>query len=57
MVKGRYKDCIVKVLKMVSSLNISYVLVYELNDIVVHEYPFNSYTFYLDYYVEVGHNC
>lgn len=46
-----------KVLKVVISLNMSYVLVYELNDIVVHEYPFNSYTFYLDYYVEVGHNC
>ena len=46
-----------KVLKVVISLNMSYVLVYELNDIVVHEYPSNSYTFYLDYYVEVGHNC
>ena len=38
-----------KVLKVVSSLNMSYVLVYELNDIVIYEYPFNSYTFYLDY--------
>ena len=37
-----------KVLSQVSKLNISYVLVYELDDLIVHEYTSNSYTFYLD---------
>lgn len=36
-----------KVLKMVSALNISYVLVYELDNIVKYEYLSNLYTFYL----------
>ena len=39
-----------KVLNKIGALNISYVIVYELDDIVVHEYTFNSYTFYLDLY-------
>ena len=37
-----------KVLKRIGALNISYVIVYELDDIVVHEYTSNLYTFYLD---------
>ena len=39
-----------KVLNKIGALNISYVIVYELDDIVVHEYTSNSYTFYLDLY-------
>ena len=39
-----------KVLKIIGSLNISYVIVYELDDIIVHEYISNLYTFYLDLY-------
>ena len=39
-----------KVLKMVSSLSINYVLVYELDDIIKCEYMSNSYTFYMEYY-------
>ena len=39
-----------KVLNRIGALNISYVIVYELDDIVVHEYTSNSYTFYLDLY-------
>ena len=39
-----------KVLNRMGALNISYVIVYELDDIVVHEYTSNSYTFYLDLY-------
>ena len=38
-----------KVLKRIGSLNISYVLVYELDDIVKYECTSNSYTFYFDY--------
>ena len=37
-----------KVSEELKALTINYVLVYELNDIVVYEYPFNSYIFYLD---------
>ena len=40
-----------KVINMVSNLNINFVLVYELDDIVKYEYPSNSYTFYLDEYM------
>ncbi len=39
-----------KVLSKIGALNISYVIVYELDDIIVHEYTSNSYTFYLDLY-------
>ena len=39
-----------KVLNRIGALNINYVIVYELDDIVVHEYTSNSYTFYLDLY-------
>ena len=39
-----------KVLNRIGALNISYVLVYELDDIIVHEYTSNSYTFYLNLY-------
>ena len=39
-----------KVLNRIGALNISYVIVYELDDIIVHEYTSNSYTFYLDLY-------
>ena len=39
-----------KVLNRIGALNISYVIVYELDDIIVHEYTSNSYTFYLEYY-------
>ena len=42
-----------KVLCKIAALNISYVLVYELDDIIVHKYVSNSYTFYFDLY----HNC
>lgn len=42
-----------KVLSKVSKLNISYVLVYALDDIRVHEYSSNSYTFYLGKFREV----
>lgn len=38
------------VLNRIGALNISYVIVYELDDIIVHEYTSNSYTFYLEYY-------
>ena len=37
-----------KVFNRIGALDISYVLVYELDDIVVHEYTSNLYTFYLD---------
>ena len=37
-----------KVLSQVSKLNISYVLVYALDDIRIHDYSSNSYAFYLD---------
>lgn len=36
-----------KVLNKISALNISYVLVYELDNIVKYEYLSNLYTFYL----------
>ena len=39
-----------KVLNKIGALNISYVIVYELDDIIVHEYTSNSYTFYLGLY-------
>ena len=39
-----------KVLNRIGALNISYVIVYELDDIIVHEYTSNSYTFYLGLY-------
>ena len=39
-----------KVLEKVRALNINYILVYELDDIIVHEYTSNSYIFYLDLY-------
>ena len=37
-----------KLLSQVSKLNISYVLVYALDDIRIHDYSSNSYAFYLD---------
>ena len=37
-----------KVLEKISALNINYILVYELDDIVKYEYTSNSYTFYLE---------
>ena len=40
-----------KVLNKVRALNINFILVYELDDIVKYEYPSNSYTFYLDEYM------
>ena len=40
-----------KVLNRVRNLNINFVLVYELDDIVKYEYPSNSYTFYLNEYM------
>ena len=42
-----------KVINMVSNLNINFVLVYELDDIVKYEYPSNSYTFYLNEYMSL----
>lgn len=42
-----------KVLSKVSKLNISYVLVYALDDIHVHEYSSNPYTFYLGNFKKV----
>lgn len=42
-----------KVLCKVSQLNISYVLVYALNDIRVYEYLPNTYTFYLEQFRNV----
>ncbi len=38
-----------KVLKRIRALSISYVLVYELEDIVVNKYVSNSYAFYFGY--------
>ena len=40
-----------KVLNKVRALNINFILVYELDDIVKYEYPSNSYTFYLNEYL------
>ena len=40
-----------KVLNRVRNLNINFVLVYELDDIVKCEYQSNSYTFYLQEYL------
>ena len=42
-----------KVLNKVRVLNINFILVYELDDIVKYEYPSNSYTFYLDEYMSL----
>ena len=42
-----------KVINMVRNLNINFVLVYELDDIVKYEYPSNSYTFYLNEYMSL----
>ena len=38
-----------KVLNRVRNLNINFILVYELDDIVKYECTSNSYTFYFDY--------
>ena len=49
--KVGFPSCVLnKVLNKIGSLNISYVLVYELDDLIVYEYTSNSYTFYLDEY-------
>ena len=40
-----------KVLNKIGTLNINYILVYELDDIVIHEYTSNSYPFYLHEYL------
>ena len=45
-----------KVLNRVRALNINFILVYELDDIVKYEYPFNSYTFYLQEYMNLFKN-
>ena len=45
-----------KVINMVSNLNINFILVYELDDIVKYEYPSNSYTFYLQEYMNLFKN-
>ena len=45
-----------KVLSKVSKLHISYVLVYGLDDIKVHEYLSNAYTFYLEQFRDVYDN-
>ena len=42
-----------KVINMVTNLNINFILVYELDDIVKYEYPSNSYTFYLYEYMSL----
>ena len=42
-----------KVLNRVRNLNINFILVYELDDIVKYEYSSNSYTFYLDEYMSL----
>ena len=42
-----------KVIDKVRNLNINFVLVYELDDIVKYEYPSNSYTFYLNEYMSL----
>ena len=45
-----------KVLNKVRALNINFILVYELDDIVKYEYPSNSYTFYLQEYMNLFKN-
>ena len=45
-----------KVLNRVRALNINFILVYELYDIVKYEYPSNSYTFYLQEYMNLFKN-
>ena len=45
-----------KVLNKVRVLNINFILVYELDDIVKYEYPSNSYTFYLQEYMNLFKN-
>ena len=45
-----------KVLNKVRALNINFILVYELDDIVKYEYPSNSYTFYLNEYMSLYKN-
>lgn len=45
-----------KVLNRVRNLNINFILVYELDDIVKYEYPSNSYTFYLQEYMNLFKN-
>ena len=45
-----------KVLNRVRALNINFILVYELDDIVKYEHPSNSYTFYLQEYMNLFKN-
>ena len=45
-----------KVLNRVRALNINFILVYELDDIVKYEYSSNSYTFYLNEYMNLFKN-
>ena len=42
-----------KVLNKIGTLNINYILVYELDDIIIHEYTSNSYPFYLHEYLSL----
>lgn len=42
-----------KVLGKISSLNINYILVYELDDLKCYEYSSNSYTFYFHKYMDL----
>ena len=49
-------DKVLNKLNKVRVLNINFILVYELDDIVKYEYPSNSYTFYLQEYMNLFKN-
>lgn len=42
-----------KVLEKIRALNINYILVYELDDMIIHEYSSNSYIFYWKEYLSL----